>query len=443
MLGGAVVGGNSDITSLYYNPAGISEIKEKKIMLNANLFRLDNEKYENIIGKDVNIQAWGFRIQPRFISYIYRSRKVRNLSWQLAFFNNNSEYKSFTAYTQKPTKIFHDNVEETIKGSYDYFKEYNNYWGGIGASYQVNDKFSIGVGGFGTIKSMLYSVYQYAVVSPNKDLLPDSINYYTVSSDSYEKIALYDVRVLFKIGARYKIKNLSLGVNITTPSVKLFGNSDTKHRVAYTHYPDSNNLVNSIIIDENSKYRKVNAKDPFSISFGGVYYLNQTKSQIYFTFEYFNKTPTYLIVDGTQVVKKEIDEYSPNTHFTSYKYGTKSIVNYAFGFKQLLSSNFELMLGIRTDFNAYEVSNEGEFENINEIQGVHNDMYHLTVGSNFNYKRSQFILGFQYSYGKQDNIEQFENYENGNIYDLGGINNKNMIYTINSFGLFLGFSLNF
>ena len=145
MLAGAVVGGNSDITSLYFNPAGISEIEEKKIVLNANLFRLDKEEYKNIIGKNENVQNWGFRVQPRFISYIYRSRKIRNLSWQLAFFTKSSEYKSFTSYAEIPSNIFNKNVGETTKGSYDYFNEYNNYWGGLGASYQLNDNLSIGI----------------------------------------------------------------------------------------------------------------------------------------------------------------------------------------------------------------------------------------------------------------------------------------------------------
>ena len=38
MLAGSVVGGNSDITSIYFNPAGISEIESKKIVQHTYLF---------------------------------------------------------------------------------------------------------------------------------------------------------------------------------------------------------------------------------------------------------------------------------------------------------------------------------------------------------------------------------------------------------------------
>ena len=89
MLAGAVVGGNSDITSIYFNPAGISQIEDKKLMLNANLFRLDfenysvnNSNYEN----NNEFSDWGFRVQPRFISYTYRSKINTKFSFQFAIF---------------------------------------------------------------------------------------------------------------------------------------------------------------------------------------------------------------------------------------------------------------------------------------------------------------------------------------------------------------------
>jgi hypothetical protein len=216
---------------------------------------------------------------------------------------------------------------------------------------------------------------------------------------------------------------------------------DVKPRISNTYYTDST-IINSFQ-DEDSKYRVDQIKNPFSIALGIVYYLNEKNTQIYFTSEFFNKIPTYLIIDGTQVIRSEQDNYDKGTSFSSYKYGTKSIINYAVGFKQVLSSNFDLMLGFRTDFNAYEVSSEGSFKDINEIQNIHSDLFHFTVGSNFNYKKKQFILGFQYTYGKQDNTKNDINTENNSVYDTAGINNKDMVYTLNSLGLFLGFSLKF
>ncbi len=437
LLAGAVVGGNSNITSIYYNPAGISEIEEKKIMLNVNLFQLNSESFKNIIGEKNDVTKSSFRVQPRFVSYIYRSKKNRNLSFQLAIFTKSSNYKSLSAFDEKSSNFFNNNTEETTKTSYDYYNEYNDYWGGEGISYQINNRLSIGVSGFISVKNLLYSIYQYSIIGSDDYSLSDTNNYQIIT-DRSERIALYDVRILGKFGFRYKVKNFSFGVNISTPSLKLFGNSDVKYRQSVSNNTDTNLIVNNFSVSEDSKFREVKAKHPFSIAIGGVVYMNEHKSQLYFTFEYFYKTPTYLMIDGTKVVKSEEDNYPGGTHLTSYKYGAKTIVNYAVGYKKILNDNFDLILGFRTDFNAYNVSSTGEFKNIKEIQNIHNSLYHFTLGSNFKYKRSKFILGFQYSYGKKDNTT-----ENKSMYNIVGINNKNMIYTINSLGLFLGFSINF
>ena len=441
LLAGAVVGGNSNITSIYYNPAGISEIEEKKIMLNVNLFKLSSESYKNIIDDKENINNLSFRVQPRFVSYIYRSKKNRKLSYQFAVFTKSAEYKSISAYTDKTSEIIISNTEQTfVKNSYDYFNEYNDYWGGVGVSYQINDKLSVGISGFISVKNLLYSVNQYYIISPEDGLIVDSSS--SIIIDNSERIKMYDVRLRSKVGVRYKIKRFSIGLNVTIPSLKLFGNGDVKRRYTYTDDTDTS-LSNNVIIHENSPYRECQIKDPFSIALGGVYYFNKKKSQLYFTVEYFNEISTYYIIDGTKAVNSKKDEYPGGTNYTSYKFGVKGITNYAIGYKQILNKNVDLMFGFRTDFNAYKVSDSGEFSNINEIQNIHNDLFHFTVGSNFNYKRSQFILGVQYSYGEKDNLSDYNEGDYSEIYKYVGINNKDMIYTIKSLGLFIGYSLNF
>ena len=164
------------------------------------------------------------------------------------------------------------------------------------------------------------------------------------------------------------------------------------------------------------------------------------KTRLYFTAEYFNEIPTYTLIDGKEVIKSEEENYDTGTDFTSYKFGNKSIINYAIGFKQELNVNFDFIFGFRTDFNSYKVSNNDEFLFENEVQKVHSNLYHITIGSNFNYKRSQFIVGFQYSYGKVDNSKNDNTSQHSYKSILSG---NNLIYTTNSLGLFIGYSIKF
>jgi hypothetical protein len=313
LLAGAVVGGGSDITSLYYNPAGISEIEEKKIILNTNLFRIDYEKYNNILNRNNQVNDWGFRVQPRYISYIYRSQKKRKLSWQFAAFNRDMDFKSFSSGYEK-------NINNTEVRSFDYFYDYSDYWGGLGASYEINEKLKIGLGAFISIKNLYYNVYQY--YEKYNDTVKTNSEY-DLYTDAYERISMYNVRGLAKIGIRYTpFEKLTIGMNFTSPSFKFFGNGDIKRQITFSSNTDS--TINNAY-EEFLPYREAQIKDPMSISAGMTYKINP-KSIFYFSTEWFRAIKSYEIISGTKVVNSEKENYNPGTNFATQWFATKSII---------------------------------------------------------------------------------------------------------------------
>jgi len=439
MLSGAVVGGNSDITSIYYNPAGISQIEAHKLVLNTSLIKFDIESYDDYMGENTGSQDFGFRVQPRFVSYTFRSPKIQKLSFQFAIFNRNFESKSIYAQENNSSHYYLDNVGERTIKNYDYKSEYSDYWSGLGLSYQFTPKFFVGISLLGSLKFFNYDKNMFVITSPNPELLPSSVPNYIYNFNSYERIIMYDGRVTAKIGALYQINQWSFGLNLSLPSFRVIGNSDVKRKIELTEFPDENGISHTSLQNEFAQYRVSGFKEPLSIALGFVYYSENKISQYYFTTEYFSKIETYYAIDGSQSV---YPQYTEGSHFSSYKYGSKEIINVAIGYKRILSKNFDLIAGFRTDFNSYSVRNDGEFENINEIDKVHNDLYHLTIGSNFNWKKASFILGFENTYGALNNTESLMKI-NGSDADILSVEKGTMDYQIYSLGLFLGFSFDF
>ena len=118
-------------------------------------------------------------------------------------------------------------------------------------------------------------------------------------------------------------------------------------------------------------------------------------------------------------------------------------MNFAIGYKRVLSDNFDLILGFKTDFNAYKVNDANDYLHINELDKVHNDLYHFTLGSNFNWKRTSFILGLANSFGYLNNTSSLMKVNGVDNLDLIFLGNGTMDYLTISFGLFLGFSFGF
>ncbi len=445
LLAGAVVGGNSDITSIYYNPAGIAEIEDKKIAVNANLFNLSYTNYKNALGTGTDIDYLGFTVQPRFISLILKPKKSKKIIWQLAIFNRNDSRISVYDQIEKPVQLIQPSIAENYIGNFDYVNDYIDSWGGLGVAYKINEKITIGSSLLVSVKSFNYMNLINIDVHPVKESLPDTVDYYRANSTNYEKIILYDVRVIGKFGIRYQVNQFGFGLNLNIPSIRLFGNSDVKRNISNTGIYYNGNQLEDTYLNESAKYLKSGFKDPLSIAFGLKYRSVSGKSNFYFTTEYFYKLDTYKAIDGTQVVS---NDYEPATNFLSYKYGSKSIINFAAGWQFKSSEKFEILFGFRTNFNPYSVSNNGEFQNLNEFTNTSADLYHITGGSKFNYKQFSVIAGLEYVTGNSKGLSEFVNFAEpeirpNNILVLSGENNNNMNYNYNAVGLYFGFTFGF
>lgn len=445
LLAGAVVGGNSDITSIYYNPAGIAEIEGKKFALNANLFNLSYTNYKNALGTGLDMNYWNFKIQPRFASYMFKLKKTKKLIWQFAIFNRNNRRISIYDQIEKPVGLIKPGIAENYTGNFDFVNDYLDSWGGFGVAYKINEKFTIGGSLLLSIKSLNYMKLINVHVYPIRENMPDTIEYYTAISSNYEKLFFYDVRAIGKLGLRYKINQFCFGLNLNIPSVRIIGDSNVKRTISNTGIYIDDEKIEDVYLNESAKSLKSGFKDPLSISCGLKYRSLSGKSSYYFTTEYFYKIDTYKAIDATQVVNSK---YEPATDFSSYKYGAKSIINIAIGTKHLLSEKFEILFGFKTNFNPYKVSNEGVYQYLNEFTDPAADLYRFTGGSKFNYKRVSVIAGFEYTIGINKNIREFVNFAEpevrpGNILALTGEKNNNMDYFHNSVGLYFGFTIGF
>ena len=446
LLAGAVVGGNSDLTSIYYNPAGISEIKDMKFSLNTNLFNYSIVNYKNALGDDVGIKDSYFVVKPRFVSYLYRTKRDTNLSWQFALYNKSVNSVTLYNTVSYSGNILHDNILENYKGNFDLNTNAYDYRAGVGSSYILNNRISIGVSIIGIYKGLQYLKSIDVSIYP-ENTLPTDTNYYFANWNYYEKIYMYDVRMLAKFGIRYKINKFQFGLTTTLPSFKLWGNSNSKRRISQNNASNDTISNPDYIITESAANLFSQIKDPFSVSIGVMYTSESKKTKLYFSTEYFNGIDEYKMIDGTRSnINKEIN----GSDFLSHAYSAKPIVNFGVGYQHVFSETIEGLLGFKTDFDATKeiekITNEDNFENLNQNNI---DLYHFTTGAKVNAKKGSVIFGIEYVIGYSKNLTQYANFKDVNIKDdtkiiaLQGEFKNNMSILYNSFGLYLGFSFGF
>ena len=445
LLAGAVVGGNSDLTSIYYNPAGISEIKDMKFSLNANLFNYSIVDYKNALGDGVGIKDYYFLVKPRFISYLYRTKKDTNLSWQFAIYNKTLDDISIYNTVSYTGSILYASNIENYRGNFDLNSSTYDYRAGIGSSYILNERLSIGMSLIGILKGIDYLKAIDVSIYP-KSILPTDTNYYFANWNYYEKFYMYDVRMLARFGIRYKINKFQVGLVASLPSFKLFGNSDSKRRISQSNASNETISNPDYIITETATYLYSQMKDPFSISAGVMYTSDNKKTKLYFSTEYFAGLDEYKMIDGT---KSSNDGYV-GSNFLTHSYSAKPILNFGFGYQHIFSETVEGLMGFKTDFDAInEIEKKIDEDNFENLNKNNLDLFHFTAGTKVNSKKGSFIFGVEYIIGYASGLTQYANFKdvsvgnNSRLIALQGNINNNMSVLYNSFGLYLGFSFGF
>ena len=444
LLAGAVVGGGGGITSIFYNPAGIRDIEQNKIALNASLFNFNWHLYKHALSANSSLDYLEWMVKPRFLSYQYKLKSIDNLYIQFVVFNRNQQLLELYDQRTIPVKSQTGNIDLNYTANFDLDKRYSDYWIGAGAAYDINSRLSVGLSLFGSGKTMRYYQNRSILVMDPTDSLKKSSSW-----ESQEKQYFYVVSLIAKIGVRYRFDNVSIGMNVSLPSMRLWGDGYSKRSIQYSNIVYEGQLQDDYLQNQYNNHIVANLKEPFSVSAGIMFDNKERKSKYYASFEYFAKVNTYKMLDNTRVAVWYEDEYSPGDDFLSYKFGGKQLFNVAIGYRQNIKEGFSYMLGFRTDFASYEVSDEGKWKDMGEYLNIGNSLYHFSGGIEFRFHANTILLGTEYVFGMTNDATQFANYNYPGIFDknqhiaLQDYPQDIMQYQFHGLGLYLGYSFDF
>jgi hypothetical protein len=444
LLAGAVVGGGAGITSIFYNPAGIGDIEQSKIAFNASLFSFNWHLYDNALGHKSELDYLEWQVRPRFLSYQFRGKKNQKFSYQFTVFNRNQQLLELFDQRSFPVKSVVGQKDLVYTASYDLEKNFSDYWLGVGFSYDVNSRLSLGMSLFGSGKTFRYYQYRRVFINGANDSLNKSSNW-----ESMERQYFYVISLITKIGVRYRFDRLSLGLNVSLPSLRLWGDGYSKRNLQYSNVFYEGHRVPDYLHNGYNNHIVANLKEPFSVSAGLMYTSPNKKSLYFFSMEYFAKIDTYKAIDNTKVSSFYEDESQPGDDFLSYKFGARDLLNVGFGYRNYVNESLSYLLGFRTDFAAYEVSNEGQWNGMSEYVNIGNPLYHLSGGIEFKFKANTVLFGTEYVLGINKNALQFANFDFPGVYDpdqhlaLQDYPGYDMKYQFHGLGLYIGYSFDF
>ena len=223
MIAGAVVGGGAGASSIFYNPAIISEINESKLSLNASLFAYELNNANNILGENIDLQSTRFYAVPRSVSYMHKPRNHPGWSLEFAYLNvANSEFNGINFTEKKIDILTHLPGIENYQAYTDLKTEIRTDFFGAGGSIKINENLYAGTSMFVSVNSK-YTLYQLDIIATPENTLPtDGYIFNNAQYENQEMMKFNDYRLLWKLGMFYKKPRFSAGLNITHHQLGVF-----------------------------------------------------------------------------------------------------------------------------------------------------------------------------------------------------------------------------
>lgn len=462
LLSGAVVGGGSGPTSIYYNPASISEVKASKLSLNASLFSFDFINLKNALGNDINVNSTRGKMEPRFVSYMIKSRRFKNWSFEVAFLNNENASTSITESVDNQIDILTGIPgDERYFAIYQYSNRFRDDWLGAGGSVRLSDRLVVGVSMFVTVKSLEYkNSIDIEAYPMNDSAFRNNAGdpFYVASYESTMYLKFNDYRLTWKGGILYHADNFSVGLSVTTPSlggIYSDGKRDyRKEKQSNITMPGTGEpLPDYIVVDfQEKKNLQIGYRTPFSVAAGFTGNFSGGKRTVYLSVEYFSKTEPYRMVEAEESPYTGSGYPSGDVLFTewlTYVRGARPVFNGAVGYSLTLKKGLLLMGGFRTDFNYVKNLDYGDYSGYNKMMAINSNLYHITCGLSWNIFGQDIITGFEYTLGDAKNQKQFVNLSDPVEYNtvenkaLQGTCTNDMHSLYNSISIYLGASFNF
>jgi len=457
LLSGAVVGGKAGVSAIYYNPAQIGHDSTLNFAFSVNLVSLQFYNIKNFAGDGVDMYKFNFKIQPKFISYVYQPGKSDKLFVEFSFLSRASDEVGFNVeHSTRLNIIKRMDGEENYTGTLVSNRIYNDSWFGAGASYKLNSNWSFGTSLFSSIKSMDYIYNESMLAYQTADSI--FVNgvlepYYFAESNYSERLKYWYLSLIPKIGLHYLSNNqaFGFGLNLTLPNIDLYGEAEIDKNITRSgvHDDDVDSFTDELVMLEAERKVRTTLKDPFSVSFGIFIRSKDQRSVGLISAEYFNEIPVYRITNNLNQLTNSNDAIKAlfeGKDVMNFYYKAAPVTNISLGFMQHFSEKFSLLGGFRTDFSsASEIGGELEANKPKTFK-INTDKFHLTGGPYLQWEKFNLFLGLQYTFSKVDNLEQIINFTEPLEYNpnsgesLQGVRDNTMRVNYNEISLFFGIS---
>jgi long-subunit fatty acid transport protein len=429
LLSGAVIGSVNDLATVYYNPARLAKIENPAFLLSGKLYQLDRIDIEDGAGDGLDLRQTRFAGSPNMAAGTFKIKALPNHFFSYSFLTRNHLNVNYFIQNNDFGDIIVDwPGEEYYGGQFRFQKELKEDWLGFTWAYKINESWSVGITNFVTLRHQNeFLSTEIQAYSPG-----DEIAVFNQSRN----IDLTNIGLLWKIAFSYELRNLALGLTITSPKISLRGSGSVFYQDIYNGPAGSEiNGRNKAYVSNYQENLNSKHRSPLSVGFGLGFTMG--KSTIHFSSEWFAAVEEY------QMLSSETFEGQSSKEIYEIKMidMLNGVINTGFGYQYNLNERYTLYGSFTTDFSAVASATPRYLKDPEMAYGsmVQADIYHVGGGILIAKKWLEITAGLSHAFASQNIKRPFEFPEN----EFETLSTEEVRMKFSRWKFVLGFSLPF
>lgn len=436
-LGGAVIAGLEDNSSIYYNPGAFAFVEETNLQINTDVYKYGDAIMRNGGGNGIDVISRRLSLFPQMVSGLITHRPEKPYRIGFAIITRHQANLDFNQRVDMLYDVVEENPgDEYYLGNIDIQNQMSENWAGICYSRKVGEGWGLGVTTFLSYRNQRY-LYSQSALTAWTDSLGNSR---VASFRYYDAVRVNTIRSFFKLGLSYRQNGWRFGLSLTSPTLSIWGESRVQRELAYFglrgYRPDAT-------YSDQQKRVPTLVRQPYSFGLG--VFREWDKLNLAFSMEYYAAVPLYRMVQAEErEVVFPLTLSDGPTDFLGFYHFSNQVLNFALGGEWWFAKRWQLHASLRTDFSTLRrLPPDLRIAVIEKPQLIYPaiDLYHFATGVSFHRNMANLSFGLSYGYGNAEEVRQLVNFSSPKYPNqISGTIANNARLSSNSLSILVGYT---
>lgn len=425
LLNGSIIASVNDETAIFYNPGSMALTDDFGLSLSLITPTYSQLRTTDFLGEGTSFTDHGLGLAPGLVAAMLKPFGTDKVTLGITTFKRfqsevNVEDRIVNEVPNANTQIF--------IGDVDFNRKLSETWLGLGLSFRLHKNLAVGFTQFLTWRG------ENVALNFRKEIL-DKDNPATLIAgwrSNFQYGYSANAGSLTKFGICWQPGGIKFGATYTSSTYGLILKGADYEFEDQKVFTDNSSTAasNDRSVDLNEYHT------PWSLGFGIEIPVGGSKLSI--SAEYFSEIEKYDLINDTD---DPLDGLSPQSETTTIIIGqaNERVINVGIGIERKWKRRYTWFYGFRTDFSPRSLFELAE--GVSFLASTPN-IYHISTGGAYEYRKSQFSVGIDYGFGYKKGGKQLTDISEINVDNIFRFSGEDDVKTfVHQISLYITYDL--